>query len=121
MVQNDVKNFLKSYKELLANKAIMDKVREADPDAFDEKAYAQMLIRIQIADSCLQILTKDEQNIVMLHLVEQLKWSDIAAQNCRQTETGIHYSERTCKRLQSSAVRKIGDFIRESQWEDYVK
>lgn len=113
-MEEAVKEFIQSYKELNAKKEILEKIRKASPEKQDDEKYAVLEIRLQIIKSCLQTLTKDEREIVSKHLIEHLKWCEIAAM-CENN------SERTMKRVQKNALRKICRFITENDWEQYIK
>lgn len=116
-MQEDIKRFIKSYPELKAKKEITDKINKFSSDSRDNKEYSLMEIKIQIIESCLKILTKDEREILYAHLIDNLKWSEIV--DLKSNKNSI-YSERTYKRIQKSALSKIENFIDENKIENYI-
>lgn len=111
---------MKSYKKLKAQKEVLEKIIAASPDAAQEKEYATLMIKLQIIESGLQVLSPDEREIISLHLIENRKWSEIARQFQERPTTGSAYSERSFKRIQKEALRKIGNFIQENHFEQYI-
>ena len=116
-MQEDIKRFIKSYSELKAKKEITDRINKFSSDSRDNKEYSLMEIKIQIIESCLKILTKDEREILYAHLIDNLKWSEIV--DLKSNKNSI-YSERTYKRIQKSALSKIENFIDENKIENYI-
>lgn len=116
-MQEDIKRFIKSYPELKAKKEITDKINKFSSDSRDNKEYSLMEIKIQIIESCLKILTKDEREILYAHLIDNLKWSEIV--DLKSNKNSI-YSERTYKRIQKIALSKIENFIDENKIENYI-
>lgn len=121
MTEESVKDFMKSYPQLKAKKDVMDRIEELAPDENDQEEHANLKIKLQIIESALQVLTKDERDIVMLHLIENVKWTEIAARYEEQLGTELNYSDRTFKRIQKNALAKIEEFITKNQFEKYIE
>lgn len=120
MTEETVKEFMKTYSELKAQKEIMDKIQKYSCDEEANKKYSQLEIKIQIIESALGILTENERKIVMLHLINGVKWSEIQTIYEKQVGAELSYSERTFKRIQKGALEKIGKFLGEKDLERYI-
>lgn len=120
MTEETVKEFMKTYSELKAQKEIRDKIQEYSSDKKADKDSSQLEIKIQIIESALEILTENERKIVMLHLINGVKWSEIQTIYEKQVGMELSYSERTFKRIQKSALEKIGKFLSKNHFEDYT-
>ena len=121
IMEEKLKAFIKSYGELNAKKEILNKIMEISSDKRDAAEYAELQVKIQLIESCLQMLPKDERKIVSLHLIENLKWSEVAEQYEKQVGAECNYSERSFKRIQKNALHRIKDFICKNQWENYIE
>lgn len=120
MAEETVKEFIKSYSELKARRDIIDKIRNYSHNEDNEKEYSQLVIKIQIIESSLALLTEDEKKIILLHLVENVKWNEIKSIYEQQLGTEFNYSERTFMRIQKNALKKIEDFISKNEFEQYI-
>lgn len=122
MSEEQIKSFIKSYKTLKAKKEILDKIAETESskDDIDIEDYNKTKIKIQIIESALEILDKSEKKIVLLHLIENNKWSEIISRYEAQKGMEGSYSDRTFKRIQQSALQKIEDFNVRNQFEKYI-
>ncbi len=123
MTEEAVKEFIKSYSELKARKAVIDKIQEYSHNKDDDlaKEYSVLAIKIQIIESALNILTEDEKQIVFLHLLDNIKWSEVKSLYQQQVGMELNYSERTFFRIQKNALKKIENFISNSHLEQYIK
>lgn len=122
MSEEQIKSFIKSYKTLKAKKEILDKIAETESskDDIDIEDYNKTKIKIQIIESALEILDKSEKEIVLLHLIENNKWNEIISRYEDQKGMEDSYSDRTFKRIQQSALQKIGEFISLNKFEKYI-
>ena len=119
-MQDKIKNFIKSYTELKAKKEILDTIMRYSSDIKNKDEYSLLVIKIQIVESCLQILTSDERDIVFSHLINNLKWNEISEIYGEKFGMEFNYSERTFKRIQKSALSKIENFIYRNKFEAYI-
>ena len=122
MTEETVKGFIRSYSELKARRDVIDKIRKYSHNESinEDQEYSQLVIKIQIIESALELLTEDEKNIILLHLIDNVKWSEIKSIYEQRVGTEFNYSERTFMRIQKNALKKIEDFISKSKLEQYV-
>ena len=120
MTEEAIKSFLKSYSELKARRDILDKIQTYSHNANDNEEYSQIVIKIQIIESVLEILKEDERKIVSWHLIDNIKWSEIEEIYEKQVGTELNYSVRTFKRIQKNALKKFEDFISKNKFEQYI-
>lgn len=122
MTEETVKKFIRSYSELKARRDVIDKIRKYsyNESINEDQEYSQLVIKIQIIESALELLTEDEKNIILLHLIDNVKWSEIKSIYEQRVGTEFNYSERTFMRIQKNALKKIEDFISKSKLEQYV-
>ncbi len=122
MTVEAVKEFVKSYSELKARRDVIDKIQEYshNKDNNLDKEYSLLSIKIQIIESALKILSEDEKQIVLLHLLDNVKWSEVKSLYEQQVGMELNYSERTFFRIQKNALKKIENFIINSHFEQYI-
>lgn len=122
MTVEAVKEFVKSYSELKARKDVIDKIQQYshNKDNNLDKEYSLLSIKIQIIESALKILSEDEKQIVFLHLLDNVKWSEVKSLYEQQVGMELNYSERTFFRIQKNALKKIETFIINSHFEQYI-
>lgn len=120
MTEETVKEFIKSYSELKAKRDIIDKIQKYSHNDFNDNEYSQLMIKIQIIESALEILTEDEKKVILLHLIDNIKWTEVERLYEKQVGMEFNYSERTFKRIQKNALKKIGEFIRKNDFERYI-
>lgn len=120
MTVEAVKCFLKSYSELKARRDILEKIQNFSNKADTNEEYSQIVIKIQIIESALKILKEDERKIILWHLIDDIKWSEIEKLYEEQVGTEYNYSERTFKRIQKNALNKIEVFLSKSESKEYI-
>lgn len=122
MTEEKVKEFVKSYSKLKAKKDVMDKIHKykQDEDKNEDKEYSKLIIKIEIIESALNLLTKNEKRIIILHLVDNKKWKEVMSIYEQQVGTEFNYSERSFLRIQKNALKKIGNFLLENGFEQYI-
>lgn len=120
MTEEAVKRLLQSYSELKARKDILDKIQNYSHNADNREEYSPIVIKIQIIESALEILKEDERKIVSWHLVDRIKWSEIEKMYEEEVGTELNYSERTFKRIQKNALKKMGLFLPEGEFKEYI-
>ena len=120
MTEEAIKSFLKSYSELKARRDILDKIQTYSHNANDNEEYSQIVIKIQIIESVLEILKEDERKIVSWHLIDNIKWSEIEEIYEKQVGTAFNYSDRTFKRIQKNALKKIEAFLSKNEFMEYI-
>ncbi len=103
-----------------ARKDILDKIQNYSHNVDNREEYSQIVIKIQIIESALEILKEDERKIVSWHLIEKIKWSEIEKMYEEQVGTEFRYSERTFKRIQKNALKKMGAFLSEGEFKEYI-
>lgn len=122
MTGETVKEFIKSYSELKARRDVIEKIQKYSQNKGDDndKEYSQIVIKIQIIESALKFLTEDERKIICLHLIENIKWSEVKSIYEQKVGTEFNYSERTFLRIQKNALKKIENFISQNKFEQYI-
>lgn len=120
MTEEAVKCFLKSYSELKARRDILEKIQNFSNKADTNEEYSQIVIKIQIIESALEILKEDEKKIISWHLIGDITWSEIENLYEQQVGTAFNYSERTFKRIQKNALKKIGMFLSKGEFNEYI-
>lgn len=120
MTEEAVKRLLKSYSELKARKNILDKIQNYFHNADNHEEYSQIIVKIQIMESALEILKEDERKIVSWHLIDKIKWSEIEKMYEEEVGTELNYSERTFKRIQKNALQKMGAFLSQGEFKEYI-
>ena len=122
MTGETVKEFIKSYSELKAKRAVIEKIQKYSQNENNDsdKEYSELVIKIEIIESALKILTKDEKKIILLHLVDNIKWSKVKLIYEEQVGMELNFSERTFIRIQKNALEKIENFISKNKFEQYI-
>ncbi|MBD5452209.1 MAG: sigma-70 family RNA polymerase sigma factor [Lachnospiraceae bacterium] len=123
MTEETVKEFVRSYSELKARRDVIDKIRKySHNESIDEdQEYSQLAIKIQIIESALELLTEDERTIIYLHLIDNVKWSEVKSIYEQKVGTEFNYSERTFMRIQKNALKKIETFVSKNKFEQYIE
>ena len=122
MTEETVKGFIRSYSELKARRDVIDKIRKYSHNESinEDQEYSQLVIKIQIIESALELLTEDERKILYLHLIDNVKWSEVKSIYEQKVGTEFNYSERTFMRIQKNALKKIENFISKNKFEQYI-
>lgn len=120
MTEEAIKEFIKSYPELKARGDILDKIQNYSQNADKNEEYSQIDIKIQIIESALEILKEDEKKIILWHLVDEITWNEIGSLYEEQVGTEYNYSDRTFKRIQQNALKKIEAFFSKGDFKEYI-
>lgn len=120
MTDEAIKEFIKSYPELKAKRDILDKIQNYAQGTEHNKEYSQIAIKIQIIESALGILKADEKKIVLWHLIDEITWNEIENLYEEQVGTAYNYSDRTFKRIQENALKKMKAFFSKGEFKEYI-
>ena len=122
MTGETVKEFIKSYSELKAKRDVIEKIQKysQNENSNSDKEYSELVIKIEIIESALKLLTKDEKNIILLHLIDDKKWKEVMSIYEQQVGMEFNYSERSFLRIQKNALKKIENFLLENGLEQYI-
>lgn len=120
MTDESIKKFIKSYPELKARRDVLDKIQNYSQDAEHKKEYCLITIKIQIIESALEILKEDEKKIILWHLIDEITWNEIGKLYEQQVGTEYNYSDRTFKRIQQNALKKIEVFLSKGEFKEYI-
>ena len=122
MTGETVKEFIKSYSELKAKRDVIEKIQKysQNENSNSDKEYSELVIKIEIIESALKLLSKDEKTIILLHLVDDIKWKEVMSIYEQQVGTEFNYSERSFLRIQKNALKKIENFLLENGLEQYI-
>ena len=112
MSEQEVKLLIKSLKTLKIKQEAMNKVEKLTGNIMDEKEeYEKISLLITVLEAGIDILKKEEKEIVELHLVEKFTWNEIAEFYEEKVGKAFVYSDRTYKRIQQRAIRRIQEFM----------
>lgn len=78
------------------------------------------LLLTNIIETCLSLLSEEERFVTDLHLIQNYKWDDIEILFENRWGKANGRSERTLKRMQENALKKITAFINEANIEQYI-
>ncbi len=120
MTEEAIKEFIKSYPELKARRDILDKIQKYSQNADKNEEYSQIAIKIQIIESALEILKEDEKKIILWHLIDEKTWKEIEDLYGKEVGTAFNYSDRTFKRIQQNALKKIELFLSKGEFKEYI-
>lgn len=120
-----VKALIISLPKLKSRKRILSKFIELSAENDQkrqetEQEYREIIFKIQILEASLMILTQEESNIVYMHIMQGYTWNEIMKVYEKMYEKEFRRSERTLKRIQETALKKIVQFIEETKVEEYV-
>ncbi len=73
--------------------------------------YIQVAMDLEIAEASMGILSKREQEIVERHIIWKYTWNEIIEEYEKERGFENALSERSLKRIQENALRKIEDFL----------
>lgn len=123
MTKEKVKEFVKSYSELKSKRNVVEKIHKysQNENKNQDMEYSEIVIKIEIIESALKLLSKDERNIILLHLVDDIKWKDVMSIYEQQVGAEFNYSERSFLRIQENALKKIEKFLLENGFEQYIE
>lgn len=76
-------------------------------------------IQFKILGETLNILSWSERFVIETHLVYHHTWSETTELYAKEIGREYEKSERTLKRIQSRALKKIADFINDSPLKTY--
>lgn len=120
MTEESIKEFIKSYPDLKAKRDILDKIQIYSQNAEKDEEYSRITIKIQIIESALEILKENEKKIVLWHLVDEKTWTEIEELHEERAGTKYNYSNRTLKRMQQNALKKMEAFLSKSGFQEYI-
>lgn len=75
--------------------------------------YMQTAMDLAIAEASMRILNKREQEIVEKHIIWKYTWSEIMEEYEKDEGLESAISERSLKRIQENALKKIDDFLKD--------
>lgn len=73
----------------------------------------------KIIEETLNILNQKERLIIETHVIRHHTWAETMVIFSEKNGQGYERSERTLKRIQSSALKKMVDFINQSSLKEY--
>ncbi len=76
-------------------------------------------VQLRIIGETLNILNRNERFIIETHLVHHHTWAETMAIFSEKSGQGRDRSERTLKRIQSGALKKMVNFINHSPLKEY--
>ena len=76
-------------------------------------------VQLRIIGETLNILSRNERFVIETHLVYHHTWTETMTLFSEENGPGCGRSERTLKRIQSRALKKMVNFINRSQLKEY--
>ena len=75
--------------------------------------YIQVAMDLEIAEASMGILSKQEQDIVEKHIIWKYTWNEIIEEYEKERGFENALSERSLKRIQENALKKVDEFLRD--------
>lgn len=75
--------------------------------------YIQAAMDLEIAEASMGILSKQEQYIVEKHIIWKYTWNEIIEEYEKERGFENALSERSLKRIQENALKKVDEFLRD--------
>ena len=118
MANENVRKMLSSLPKLRSKMQILEKERELLKSQKEERAelttdYIQTAIDLEIAEASMGILNKREQEIVEKHIIWKYTWNEIMTEYEKEKGFENALSERSLKRVQESALKKVEEFLKD--------
>jgi hypothetical protein len=118
MTEVQLKNLLRQLHAAQIQNSILEKCQVLDERNNSEQQTCSNL-QIEILENALDILKYDEKFIIETHLVYQYTWPETTKLFSEKYGKEYERSERTLKRIQSKAIKKLLDFINHSLLKNY--
>lgn len=100
--------------------SLLEEYSERSKDNSDCYSYKEN-IQFRIIEEILNILSRNERFVIETHLVYHHTWPETILLFAEKSEPGCERSERTLKRIQSSALKKMVNFINHSPLKEYFR
>ena len=112
------REMLSSLLKLRSKMKILEKERELLIEQTREKVefttdYIQTAMDLEIAEASMGILSKREHEIVEKHIIWKYTWNEIIEEYEKERGFENALSERSLKRIQENALKKVDEFLRE--------
>lgn len=91
------------------------KISKSNPETLPYSGNVQL----RIIGEILNILSRNERFVIETHLVYHHTWTETMTLFSEENGPGCERSERTLKRIQSRALKKMVNFINRSQLKEY--
>lgn len=91
------------------------KISKSNPETLPYSGNVQLRIIVET----LNILSRNERFVIETHLVYHHTWTETMTLFSEENGPGCGRSERTLKRIQSRALKKMVNFINRSQLKEY--
>lgn len=122
MGENEIKDILLQYRELVFERDILENQCQLDENSHDAKERLKKVnIMLETIKSCISSLDKNEAFVVQHHILEQLKWEEVVELYITKYGMENSKSERTLKRLQAQAIEKISKLINVTETTTYLR
>lgn len=104
-----IRNTLMGYTQLVSERNIYNMwMKTSSTPEYTEKIKL-LDLKITIINSWLNLLTEDERFVIENHFVNRLEWNRIIYRF--KGKWDFELSERTMRKYQNTALKKISDFI----------
>ncbi len=118
MTEIQLKNLLRQLHTVQIQNSILKEYQilgEKDNSGLQGYSYMQ----VKIIEDTLDILKYDQKFIIKTHLIEHYTWPETTKLFAEKYGKEYERSERTLKRIQSKAIKKMLDFINNSSLKNY--
>lgn len=111
MTESQLKTYLLDFKSIQITASLWNSHPALRSSVENQKIYENLLLQVAVLENALIILDPVERFIIETHLIEHKTWDETAG--IFEEKCGIQNgrSERTYKRLQAKALKKIFTFI----------
>lgn len=114
----EAREMLSSLPKLRSKMKILEKERELIKEQKKVREefmtdYIQVAMDLEIAEASMGILSKQEQDIVEKHIIWKYTWNEIMTEYEKEKGFENTLSERSLKRIQENALKKVDEFLRD--------
>ena len=118
MTEIQLKKLLRQLHAAQIQDSLLEEYSEISKDSSDNHSYKGNA-QFRIIEETLNILSRNERFVIETHLVYHHTWSETMMFFAEKSGPGCERSERTLKRIQSSALKKMVNFINLSALKEY--
>lgn len=116
--RNTAKKLLRQLHAAQIQDSLLEEYSEISKDSSENHSYKGNA-QFRIIEETLNILSRNERFVIETHLVYHHTWSETMMFFAEKSGPGCERSERTLKRIQSSALKKMVNFINLSPLKEY--
>lgn len=118
MTEKQLKKLLSQFNATQIEISLLEECSRLSKNTSEDLLYHGN-IQFRIIRETLNILNRNERFIIENHLICHHTWSETTILFAKETGAKGERSERTLKRIQSRALKKMVSFINNSQLKEY--